>query len=71
LKKNPIVGRAVIAASHSHATEAEINARHHRWYRPRQRVALMERNLLGRCFVFLGTQGGGETRQGSLHLALG
>jgi hypothetical protein len=31
----------------------------------------MERNLLGRCFVFLGTQGGGETRQGSLHLALG
>jgi hypothetical protein len=71
LKQNPIVGRAVIDASRSHETEAEINARNHRWRRPRQRVALMERNLLGRCFFFLDTQGGGETRQGSLHLALG
>jgi hypothetical protein len=31
----------------------------------------MERIPLGRFFVFHGTQGGGEARQGSLHLALG
>jgi hypothetical protein len=70
-KGYPIVGRAETGASRAHVTEAEINARNHRWCRPRQRVALMERILLGRCSVLLDTQGGGEARQGSLHLALG
>jgi hypothetical protein len=42
--------------------EAEINARNHRLFRPRQRVARMDRILLGRCSVLIGTQGGGEVR---------
>jgi hypothetical protein len=67
----PIVGRAETDASRPHATEAEINASNQRLCRPRQRIVLMERILLGRCFVLLDTQGGGEARQGSPHLALG